>query len=217
MTTRRRGSAILRKAAYGLWLFAAFVAASAVTAAGEPEDQAVDVVRGLAADIWPDGRLRAGAPERRRHLADVIANSTNVDLLSRLVLGRHWRSLDAGDRAEYKALFSEVVIGGLAARLDNVLRGLDGPLEDHFVITGSGHAGKKDVLVRSRVMAADGRPLSVDWRLRDLEGGPAIIDLIVEGVSLLVSQRAEFAAVIERGRIDGLIQALRRRAREGWP
>ncbi|MEM7041736.1 MAG: ABC transporter substrate-binding protein [Pseudomonadota bacterium] len=212
MTMRRQALVALGKPALCLWLMGLLLTAPAVATASESESQAIDVVRGLAANIWPDGSQRFNTLERERHLADAIAGSTNVDLLSRLVLGRHWRSLDAEDRAEYQALFSTVIIGSLAVRLDNVLRELDGPLEEHFVITGSMHAGKKDVLVRSKVMAADGRPLSVDWRLRALDDGPAIIDLVVEGVSLLVSQRAEFASVIERDRIDGLIEALRRRA-----
>ena len=41
---------------------------------------------------------------------------------------------------------------------------------------------------------------------------PVIIDLIVEGVSLLVTQRSEFAAVIERSDMDGLLAELRARA-----
>jgi ABC-type transporter MlaC component len=39
-----------------------------------------------------------------------------------------------------------------------------------------------------------------------------IIDVIVEGASLLVSQRSEFATVIERKDLDGLLAELRARA-----
>ena len=51
----------------------------------------------------------------------------------------------------------------------------------------------------------NGPPLALDWRLREGDAGPVIIDLIVEGASLLVSQRSEFAAVIERHDLDGLL------------
>ena len=181
--------------------------------AADVADHAADVVRGLAADIWSGRDHLTDAADRRRFLARAIEDHTQVDLLARLVLGRHWRSLNPADRTEYQLLFSQVVISGLAIRLDGLLRELDGPLDRHFAIIGSAISGKRDVIVRSRVIAADGQSLAVDWRLRDLERGPVIIDLMVEGVSLLVSQRNEFAAVIERNRIDGLIDALRQRAR----
>ena len=73
-------------------------------------------------------------------------------------------------------------------------------------------AGRGDVLVRSKVLPASGENLDVDWRVRDRDGRLMIIDLIVEGVSLLVSQRSEFAAVIERNKFEGLLVGLQARA-----
>ncbi|MGI9505973.1 MAG: MlaC/ttg2D family ABC transporter substrate-binding protein [Geminicoccaceae bacterium] len=181
-------------------------------AAGNAADDAVRVVHALAEDIWSS---RQQAEGRKRQLADAIKAKTSVGLLSRLVLGKHWRSLERVDQDEYRALFSQVVIGGLASRLDLLLREFEGPLDQHFSITGSGATGKKDVLVRSKVVATDGRALAVDWRLRATDAEPVIIDLIVEGVSLLVSQRSEFASVIERSRMDGLMNSLRKRAQSG--
>jgi phospholipid transport system substrate-binding protein len=62
------------------------------------------------------------------------------------------------------------------------------------------------------VRPQSGDVLAVDWRLREGPDGPVVIDLIIEGVSLLVSQRSEFAAVIERSNMDGLLAELRARA-----
>ena len=41
--------------------------------------------------------------------------------------------------------------------------------------------------------------------------GPVVIDLIIEGISLLVTQRSEFAAVLERAGVDGLLAELNAR------
>ena len=183
--------------------------------ADEAADHAAEIVRGLTEAIWSSRERADPADVRKQWLVATIEDSTSIDLLSRLALGKHWRSLPEVDRQEYQTLFSKVVIGDLVGRLDGLLRELDGSLEQRFFITKSLVAGKNDVLVRSKVIAADGRPLSLDWRVRDLDSGPVIIDLIVEGVSLLVSQRAEFASVIERSQIQGLIDALRDRARSG--
>jgi phospholipid transport system substrate-binding protein len=38
-----------------------------------------------------------------------------------------------------------------------------------------------------------------------------IIDLVVEGVSLLITQRSEFGSVLERAGVDGLIHELQKR------
>ncbi len=212
MITRRQAFGTFRAALLVCILASSQLISREPLGADSPFDLEVEVVNGLAADIWRSRDQTSETSDRRQLLFRAIEAKTNVDLLSRLVLGRHWRSLEPVDRDEYRALFSKVVIGGLAGRLDVLLHELSGPLEQHFSIKSSGAIGKKDVLVRSVVISADGQPLSVDWRLRRLENGPVIIDLIVEGISLLVSQRAEFAAVIERGQMDGLLQTLRRRA-----
>jgi phospholipid transport system substrate-binding protein len=173
---------------------------------------AEDLVRDLAREIWT--LLESDLDERTRvsQLASLLQSRTDVDLLSRLVLGRHWRDLQDGQRAGYQELFRDVVMRNLALRLDRYARDASGTLDDHFQITGSSPVGKADVLVRSKIRPDTGEPVEVDWRLRAHEDQPVIIDLIIAGVSLLVSQRSEFASVIERSDIDGLLAELRARA-----
>ena len=65
--------------------------------------------------------------------------------------------------------------------------------------------------MQSRVLPPGSQPLRVDWRLRDRPEGPVVIDLIIEGISLLVTQRSEFAAVLERAGVDGLLAELNAR------
>ena len=105
-----------------------------------------------------------------------------------------------------------LVVAYVARRLYDYAADAQGALEDRFRILGSGPAGERDTLVRSKVFPTNGQPLALDWRLRAGDSGPVIIDLIVEGASLLVSQRSEFAAVIERHDLDGLLAELRARA-----
>ena len=100
-----------------------------------------------------------------------------------------------------------------ASRLNQFAKDAKGPLEERFTVISSAPAGKQDILVRSQVRPLSGDTLAVDWRLRGSDGGgPVIIDVIIEGVSLLVSQRSEFAAVIERSDMEGLLAELQARA-----
>jgi phospholipid transport system substrate-binding protein len=170
-------------------------------------------VHDLAAQIWQSlGRADLGEQDRIDAIATMLADATDVELLSRLVLARYWQRLDDGQKARYQALFRDVVMRSFASRLNQYAKDAKGPLEERFTITSSAPAGKQDVLVRSRVRPQSGGTLAVDWRLRDGDDGPVIIDVIIEGVSLLVSQRSEFAAVIERSDMEGLLAELQARA-----
>ena len=195
-----------------VFLAASWTAPVKEVGASEATDRAIEVVQSLAADIWSAPKL-ASADERKPYLAKAIASRTNVDMISRLALGRHWRSFDETLRRDYQELFSQVIIGDLAGRLDLLIGDLSGSLDQHFEINGGVSAGKRDIVVRSKVIDENGQTFSVDWRLRDMDGDPAIIDLVIEGVSLIVTQRAEFSSVIERRRPEGLIAVLRDRAK----
>ena len=60
-------------------------------------------------------------------------------------------------------------------------------------------------------------PTKVDWRVRDTGGKPMIVDVVVEGVSQSVTQRQEYASIIQRnnGNIDALIKMMQQRAQGG--
>jgi phospholipid transport system substrate-binding protein len=181
--------------------------------AGTPAARAEAVVGELAGEVW--GLFRSGDLDPRtrlERLTGLLQSKTDVALLSRLVLGQHWQRLTEAQQARYRELFGRVVLRNLAKRLDQYASGATGPLEQHFRMTGSQAVGKQDVLVRSTVTTPAGDTVDVDWRLRDAAQGPVIIDLIIEGISLLVSQRSEFAAVIERSDMEGLLTELQARA-----
>ena len=86
-----------------------------------------------------------------------------------------------------------------------------------FKITGATPAGDSDTMVSTQVVRPSGPPVNVEWRVRSRDGSHKIIDVVVEGVSMGVTQRSEFASVIQSngGRIAGLIDALRQRVSKG--
>jgi phospholipid transport system substrate-binding protein len=148
----------------------------------------------LQEDISPE--------ERQAELRQVLNEATDLDLVGRLVLGRYWRSATEEQRAEYTDLFRRFVMQNLASRLDTY-RG------QSYQITGAQVVDDRDALVSTRITRPGSPPLKVDWRLRDTDGDLKIIDVIVEGVSMVVSQRSEFASVIGSAGMDGLLDRLR--------
>jgi phospholipid transport system substrate-binding protein len=180
----------------------------------DPATDAADaVVKDLAERTWTLIH-RSDLDQRQRldQLVALLTSKTDVALLSRLVLGRNWQRLSEQQQTRYEQLFGEVVMRTLARRLDQYVSGTGGTLADHLQFVSSQPAGRDDVLVRTKVRTEQGDVVDVDWRLRAHGDQPLIIDLIIEGASLLVAQRSEFASVIERSDVDGLLAELSARA-----
>jgi phospholipid transport system substrate-binding protein len=143
--------------------------------------------------------------QKFERLVALLDGPIDLELIARLILGRHWRSASEVQRTEYLQLFRAFALDNLASRL-HVYDGQD------FEIVGAQAVDERDAVVATRV-TGDGRPpLKVDWRVRERDDGHLVaIDVIVEGVSLIVTQRSEFSAVIERRGMDGLLAELRQR------
>jgi phospholipid transport system substrate-binding protein len=143
--------------------------------------------------------------QKFERLVALLDGPIDLEIIARLILGRHWRSATEGQRTEYLQLFRAFALDNLASRL-HVYDGQD------FEIVGAQAVSERDAVVATRVTGGGRQPLKVDWRVRELdEGGLVAIDVIVEGVSLIVTQRSEFSAVIERQGMDGLLAELRQR------
>jgi len=139
-------------------------------------------------------------------LIALVDEATDLDLIARLALGRTWRALDPTRQSEYTALFRAMVRRTLAERLGDYSG-------ETLAVAGARALDERDALVSTRIGRAGAAPFRVDWRVRASDGGRlAIVDVMAEGVSLLVTQRAEFGEIVERQGIDGLIEQLRARA-----
>ncbi|MBT3535382.1 MAG: ABC transporter substrate-binding protein [Rhodospirillaceae bacterium] len=141
---------------------------------------------------------------REAQFRDLLSNGFDMPFIARFVLGKHWRKATPQQRADYQALFTEFILQSYSRRMG----GYSG---ESFSVAGARAAGKKDVLVRTKIVRPGGPPIKADWRVRPKDGQYRIIDIMVEGVSMAVTQRSEFNAVVRRGGMQGLLQALRAR------
>ncbi|MDH3664999.1 MAG: ABC transporter substrate-binding protein [Alphaproteobacteria bacterium] len=151
-----------------------------------------------------------GANQERRLMA-AIESQTDLSLLARMTMGRYWRRASARQRERFVDVFRRYLLQSFISRLRRYTGTDLAAARDRFDIIGTQKAGKSDVVVRSRIKPPSGPPLKVDWRIRSRGDRLFIIDLVVEGVSLLITQRSEFSSVLERIGIDGLIGELQTR------
>ena len=140
--------------------------------------------------------------ERQTELEQLLRQGFNLDRISKLVLGRHWRTANDQDRQAYSNLFERFVLTTYGRRLN--------AYSDQTIRVDSARPLKRGVMVATFI-EGNGSPIRVDWRLQERDQSWQIVDLVVEGVSLVVTQRNEFAAIIERegGQLKPLIEHLR--------
>ena len=143
--------------------------------------------------------------DRTTGFAELLSAGFDLDYIGRFVLARYWNAASASQRDACLPLFHHYVIRTYASRL----RGYSG---ETFEIVAQRQAGPRDVIVRTRIARPGGGALiDADWRVRNVDGTLRIIDVMVEGISMAITQRQEFSSVIRRKGIDGLIADLRAR------
>jgi phospholipid transport system substrate-binding protein len=173
--------------------------------AATPPEGAAKFVRRLADEALATLNQPGGSlAQREAVFQKLLREGFDLKLIGRFVLGRYWRTATPGQRNDFQRLFEEFVIKSYSYRLG-------GYKGEDFTIVSARAAGEKDALVRTRIVRPSGPPITADWRVRAKGDRFRIIDVMVEGVSMAVTQRSEFAAVISRGGFNGLIEALRAR------
>ncbi len=80
-------------------------------------------------------------------------------------------------------------------------------------MVASKRVGESDFLVQTSI-ARDGDTANAVWRVRAQGGEYRIIDVLIDGISLTLTQRSEFASVIGREGFDGMLAVLRARVSE---
>lgn len=143
--------------------------------------------------------------QRKDRFREILNRTFKLNLIARFTLGRYWRYATEEQKKEYESLFEDFVVLAYAARF----RDFNG---ENFSVGQVRDINARDKLVNSKLILRDGRSIPVYWRVR---GGEAykIIDVLVEGVSMAITQRDEFAAIINQkgGQIEGLLAALRQK------
>ncbi|GJL85570.1 MAG: hypothetical protein DHS20C02_13450 [Micavibrio sp.] len=131
--------------------------------------------------------------QRQAKFKKLLKSSFDMKTIGRFALGRYWRTSNDAQRKEYLKLFENMVVEVYSSRF--------GEYKGQTVEVRSSRAdGETDFIVTSYVLpVGSGSEIQVDWRVRHKGGQYKIIDVIVAGVSMSVTQRSDFASVIQRG------------------
>jgi len=143
--------------------------------------------------------------QRLARFRELFRNDFDVPGIGQFVLGRYWRTATAQEQHEFLQLFQEYIVRAYAARLGEYGG-------EPFRVTGA-RANGEDTVVTSEIVRSNGNRIEVVWFLAGRGGQYKITDVYVAGVSMKVTQRDEFAAVIQRngGQVAALLAQLRQK------
>jgi phospholipid transport system substrate-binding protein len=144
---------------------------------------------------------------RRQKVETIAYAHFDFATISRLVLARNWPKLSARQRDEFVVEFKRHLSGTYWKTLEDY--------RDQKVTVNGARAEKNgDVTVRSQIEGERSEPIRIDYRLRPSGAELKVIDVIIEGVSLVQNFRSQTQQIISEVGVDGLIGRLREKNAE---
>lgn len=140
---------------------------------------------------------------KKAEFSKLLNDSFDMNTIARFTLGTYWKSATPAQQKEYLSLFRKMIINVYSKRFSDY--------KGQKFDVRSANTDGKDTTVTSYIVPGDGPEVRVDWRVRAKDGGYKVVDIIVEGVSMSMTQRADFASVIQRGggNVESLLVHLR--------
>jgi phospholipid transport system substrate-binding protein len=137
--------------------------------------------------------------ERAVSFRRALHDNFDFDTISRFVLGVYGRNLDEGSRSRFAASFAELNVYSYVKKFQ--------AYDDQKIEVTNASAAKKDgeFFVESKVSASDPsqKDTSIAWRLARSAKTYKVIDVIIEGVSMAMSYKNEYAPLLKAASDEG--------------
>ena len=128
--------------------------------------------------------------EKVRRFRELFMTRFDMRSVSRFVLGRWWRKTSAIEQKRFVELFQELNIYTWVNRFQRY----DG---QELVVTGTRPDGKRGAFVDSRMVRSGNlKDIPMVWRLRWRDDSWKVVDLVVEGISMALTFRSEYSALL---------------------
>ena len=142
--------------------------------------------------------------ERTSSFTELVMSSIDLNLISKFVLSKAWKNASDEQKEAYLIAFKDYFVSSYANRLDQYAG-------EKVDVVGSQEAGKY-VIVESNIIreGTDTLKINLKWRLLNKDNQIKIIDLNIEGISLVIAQREEFQSFLANNdyNLDKLIEKI---------
>jgi phospholipid transport system substrate-binding protein len=203
--TRFRGlySSSLRAAhRLGMALLAFLILSSAAVAQTDPGKDPRAFVDSLGANVLAILKSpNITMAERQQRFRDLFHRAFDVPKIGRFVIGRYWNRASPEEQAKYLEVFGSYVSTIYAGQFSQYQG-------ESFKTTGARQIGDGESVVQSEIVRAGNPSIQVGFRVDGSSGPLKIVDVTVEGVSLIVTKRDEFGSVLSQEGISGVIKRM---------
>jgi len=168
-----------------------------------PEQLVQKITNEVLETIKSDKQLAAGDKQKAVKLAEEkVLPYIDFEEATRLAVGRAWAKATPEQKKQIVTEFRNMLV----RTYSNALGGYEG--QTLKVLPSRGKQDPQDTTVRTQFVRAGAPPLPIDFQMHKAGGTWKVYDIAVEGVSLVLTYRSEFDAVVKQDGIDGLIKRL---------
>ena len=155
-----------------------------------------------AINILSDNEILEG--EKNSKFTDLVMSAIDLNLISKFVLSKTWKNATDDQKERYIKAFKDYFINSYANKLDQYSG-------EQVEVVDAEEAGKY-VIVNSFIYreGTDTLKINLKWRLLNRDNEIKIIDLNIEGISLIIAQREEFQSFLanNEGDLEKLIEKI---------
>ena len=159
-----------------------------------PTTTAQTLVDGLVAEVNIVIAADMGEAAMIDRFAAIFDKYSDVPTIARYCLGVDARSASPAQMRAYTAAFRTYIAAKYGRRFQEFVGG-------EIVVVGAKPV-KAWVEVETSVRLRGRNPFQMDWHVSDRSGRPAFFNFIIEGVNMLLTERAETGAMLDRQRGD---------------
>ncbi len=140
--------------------------------------------------------------QRLRSIEGIVYARFDLHEMSQLVLARNWRRFSEKQRAEYIDEFKKYLSNDYGNRIERYD-------QEKVKFLEARDQPRGDVIVKTRIMGGQFKGATVDYRLRKRTEEWRVIDVVIEGISIVSNFRDQFKSVVSRGGPELLLKKLR--------
>jgi phospholipid transport system substrate-binding protein len=166
--------------------------------------QTTDTVLAVLAD------KSLSADQKKHKIEDIVYVRFDFMTLSKLVLARNWKRLTPQQQTEFVNQFKQHLSLTYGRNVENYNN-------ERVIITGDREEAGGDWTVKTKILRPSAADILLDYRLRKEDDTWRVIDVIIEGVSLVANYRSQFQEIVSNDGPVKLIELLREKNAKGEP